>query len=163
MIKFETINGTLCRMANTLRLSIDKWRMAKTGWQLYEEKPETAKGQFKVKDWVEFNPGNNPKQVLIVEIDGDKLYYNTRYAGKTIKTHIYASAITRKLDPSEVVIHIGCLKGTVAQCGDKEEEVFALRTKNNAAIIPVAMLDAPTRSLVEKLLLAAIEEERKKQ
>jgi hypothetical protein len=28
---------------------------------------------------------------------------------------------------------------------------------------PVAMLDAPTRSLVEKLLLAAIEEERKKQ
>lgn len=126
--------------------------MAKTGWQLYEEpKPEP---QYKVRDWVEFNPGNNPKQVEIVQIDGDKLYYNTMYAGKTIKTHIYASAITRKLDPSEVIVHIGCLSGMVSQCGDKEEEVFALHTKNNAAVIPFAMLDAPTRELVEGLLKA---------
>jgi len=32
--------------------------------------------------------------------------------------------------------------------------VFALRTKNNAAIIPVAMLDTPTREMVERLLKA---------
>ena len=125
--------------------------MAKTGWQLYEEKPEP---EYKVGDWVEFNPGNNPKQVEIVEIDGDKLYYNTMYAGKTIKTHIYASAITRKLDPSEVVIHIGCLSGKVSQCGDKEEGMFALHTKKNAAVIPVAMLDPDTATLVRELLAA---------
>jgi hypothetical protein len=149
MIKFETINGTLCRMANTLRLSIDKWRMAKTGWQLYEEKPETAKGQFKVKDWVEFNPGNNPKQVEIVDIDGDKLYYNTRYAGKTIKTHIYASAITRKLDPSEVNVKV-TLEGTVQK--DYDNAFILTNTDGTRNRIKWTTIDLDTAKLVRELL-----------
>jgi len=53
-----------------------------------------------------------------------------------------------------VVVAIGCRKGTVSQCGDMEEEVFALHTKNNAAVITLAMLDTCSRSLVEKLLKA---------
>lgn len=60
----------------------------------------------------------------------------------------------RKLSPSEVIVKIGCLSGMVSQCGDKEEEVFALHTKNNAAVIPFAMLDTATRELVESLLKA---------
>ena len=106
---------------------------------------------FKVRDWVEFNPGNNPKQVEIVQIDGDKLYYNTMYAGKTIKTHIYASAITRKLDPSEVIVKIGCLKGTVAHSSSSH---FCLCAEDNWTMIAFDMLDTPTRELVESLLKA---------
>jgi hypothetical protein len=117
----------------------DKYHFVQTwgysGWQLYELKPEPQPA-YAVRDWVEFNPGNNPHQVRIVKVDGEKLHYIDE---KGYQTHIYISAITRKLKPYDVVVDIGCLKGTVAQCGDKEEEVFALRTKNNAAIIPVAV------------------------
>lgn len=118
-----------------------------------EPKPEPA---YKVGDWVEFNPGNNPKQVEIVEIDGDKLYYNTRYAGKTIKTHIYASAITRKLDPSEVIVNIGCLEGTVTYA--ISDDCFLLAKvydpQHRACCIDISMLDTPTREMVQSLLRA---------
>ena len=137
--------GTICIVAVA--------RVVKEEPELSEE-PEPA---FKVRDWVEFNPGNNPKQVEIVQIDGDKLYYNTMYAGKTIKTHIYASAITRKLDPSEVVVRIGCLSGTVAPgCSDTTIMIVPIGYNGigDVAIIPVAMLDTPTRELVESLLKA---------
>lgn len=136
--------------------------MAKTGWQLYEPKPEP---QYKVGNWVEINPGNNPTQVKIVEIDGDKLYYNTRYAGKTIETHIYASAITRKLAPSEVMVKIGCLEGTVRLC--ENEYICPDSTVDNPchfilqnpvtgywSAICFKELDPATRSLVESLLKA---------
>jgi hypothetical protein len=122
----------------------------KTGWQIYEEpKPETAKGQFKVKDWVEFNPGNNPKQVEIVDIDGDKLYYNTRYAGKTIKTHIYASAITRKLDPSEVNVKV-TLEGTVQK--DYDNAFILTNTDGTRNRIKWTTIDLDTAKLVRELL-----------
>lgn len=125
----------------------------KCGGRGYEIKPETAKEQFEVGDWVEFNPGNNPKQVEIVEIDGDKLYYNTRYAGKTIKTHIYASAITRKLDPSEVVVDFGSgIKGTIVGCSNVVPIVKVINGIDWIASIMITALDAPTREMVERCL-----------
>jgi len=126
----------------------DNLLYSNSGWQLYEPKQKPA---FKVGDWAEFNPGNNPKQVEIVEIDGDKLYYNTMYAGKTIKTHIYASAITRKLDPSEVIVKIGCLSGNVIRHTDTS--FFLLhKDKKVQAVIPFTMLDPATCTLVKNLL-----------
>jgi len=57
-----------------------------------------------------------------------------------------------KPQPSEVIVHIS-LSGTVKPCNDGEEPwAFVLRTKKDAVIIPFAMLDPDTRSLVEKLL-----------
>ena len=66
-----------------------------------------------------------------------------------------------KLDPSEVVVHIGCLKGTVAP-GYSDATIMIVPIGYNGfgdvGIIPVAMLDALTRSLVEKLLKAQEEQ-----
>ena len=123
------------------------------------KQPQPAKEQFEVGDWVEFNPGNNPKQVEIVDIDGDKLYYNTRYAGKTIKTHIYASAITRKLDPSEVNVKV-TLEGTVSKDYDETLDNFILNnadghTRNR---IKLSTIDPATAKLVKELLKAQEEE-----
>ena len=134
----------------------DKYRFVQmwdlfSDWQLYAE-PEP---EYKVGDWVEFNPGNNPKQVEIVRIDGDKLYYNTRYAGKTIKTHIYASAITRKLDPSEVKVTL-TLEGTVSRDYNETLDSFILNhtdghTRN---CIKYSTIDPDTATLVRELLAA---------
>ncbi len=129
----------------------DKYRFVQmwdffSDWQLYEEKPEP---EYKVGDWVEFNPGNNPKQVEIVEIDGDKLYYNTRYAGKTIKTHIYASAITRKLDPSEVKVTL-TLEGTVQK--DHDNAFILTNTNGTRNRIKWTTIDLDTAKLVRELL-----------
>jgi hypothetical protein len=119
-----------------------KARTAEVGkvWIIYKEQPEPS---FKVGDWVETEIGFS--QVKVTEIKPDGSYWSGDYK---------LDKITRKLDPSEVVIHIGCLSGTVRQCGDKEEEVFALCTNHNAAVIPFTMCDPATRSLVESILRA---------
>jgi hypothetical protein len=115
------------------------------GWQLYEPEPEP---KFAVGDWAKYDIDS---YLRVIETPGRERTLCKTLSGVIV--YPYTSCLT-KVSPSEVVIRIGCLSGTVAQCGDKEEEVFALRTKNNAAIIPVAMLDAPTRELVESLLKA---------
>jgi hypothetical protein len=124
---------------------IDYWCIdIPDGWQIYEE-PQPA---YKVGDWAKYDIDS---YLRVIETPGRERTLCKTLSGVIV--YPYTSCLT-KVSPSEVVIHIGCLSGTVAQCGDKEEEVFALRTKNNAAIIPVAMLDAPTRELVESLLKA---------
>lgn len=116
--------------------------MAKTGWQLYKEKPQP---QYKVGDWVEYKG----KQYRISAFGGgEMMFFENAIFALTPPYPI------RKLAPSEVIVKIGCLEGTVSQCGDKEEEVFALHTKKNAAVIPVAMLDSDTAALVKALLKA---------
>jgi hypothetical protein len=124
---------------------IDYWCIdIPDGWQIYEE-PQPA---YKVGDWAKYDIDS---YLRVIETPGRERTLCKTLSGVIV--YPYTSCLT-KVSPSEVVIRIGCLSGTVAQCGDKEEEVFALRTKNNAAIIPVAMLDAPTRELVESLLKA---------
>jgi hypothetical protein len=67
--------------------------------------------------------------------------------------------ITRKLSPSEVVVHIGCLSGTVSFA---DADRFILRGIGNSemanACIMFKMLDAATCVLVESLLKAQDED-----
>jgi hypothetical protein len=153
------LNGSGCLVTKNARGLIDPCseeeflNLDKTGWKLYEPEPVP---QYKVGDWVEYRLDSQAFYGEISEIR-DHAYYlsvTTEDIPSDQARAIYLSNIVRKLDPSEVVIHIDCLSGTVRQCGDKEEEVFALCTNHNAAVIPFTMCDPATRSLVESILRA---------
>jgi hypothetical protein len=69
--------------------------------------------------------------------------------------------IIRKLSPSEVVIHIGCLSGTVEDLSYAESGRFWLIGKATErcqqgmfVLLYDEMLDTPTSNLVESLLKA---------
>jgi hypothetical protein len=67
-------------------------------------------------------------------------------------------SITRKLDPSEVVVKIGCLSGTIKQSSDPAAFILMPICKDGGLVVPSIiakdMLDAPTREMVESLLKA---------
>jgi hypothetical protein len=131
---------------------IDYWCIdIPDGWQLYEPHHD-----FNVGDWVEFRDIEGIKHGII---EGRREEYIVLCNG--ISQSVGDKFITRKLDPSEVVVHIGCLSGTVAPgCSDAIIMIVPIGYNGfgDVAIIPVAMLDAPTRSLVGKLLKAQEEE-----
>ena len=83
--------------------------------------------------------------------------YDIRSPYDELGCSVYPENITRKLKPSEVVIRIGCLSGTVRRINDI---FFCLNPSTEKgwvvpeATIPLAMLDIPTRKLVESLLKA---------
>jgi hypothetical protein len=121
----------------------------KCGGTGYEIEPEPA---FKAGDWV--TDGVVVGHVAVIN-DG-KAWVKTQDA----HYHLSVERLS-KVDPSEVVIHIGCLKGTVAPgCIDATIMIVPIGYNGfgDVAIIPVAMLDAPTRSLVESILRAQEEE-----
>ena len=124
---------------------------APTGWQLYEPKPEP---EFKVGDWVEFKG----KQYRISAIGGKGLFDDDNLIMfEGVIWCVSEKAEPRKLDPSEVIVKIGCLEGTVAPgCSDTTIMIVPIGYDGmgEVAIIPVAMLDTPTRELVESLLRA---------
>jgi len=65
--------------------------------------------------------------------------------------------ITRKLDPSEVVIHIGCLSGTIAKSCDPNYFLMLHSrpiTDCNYSMIRFSAIDTETREIVESLLEA---------
>ena len=160
-------------------MSIEAWLSGadeiNSGWQLYEPKPEPEhiancknckhvctnsnidhchmyepKPAYAVGDWVECN-GNQ----CLIEIIGRDLgrgnYYHFAYGFGGA----YANSITRKLKPSEVIVKIGCLSGTVEKAYGEYRGTFILRRKNNERdVIWLSMLDTPTRELVESLLKA---------
>lgn len=137
------------------------------GWQLYEPEPEP---KFAVGDWVEIEQeyaGNIKRYHRKVELYRETL---DAYSMKTIVCGEFEFTvdgepydcpyhdnwhpehrIVRKLDPSEVVIHIGCLSGTV-----KKSAQFAnfIALINDVCIAHIAIyaLDEPTQTLVRELL-----------
>ena len=130
-----------------------------TGWQIYEE-PEP---QYKVGDWVEWTDElgktcqGQVAKIFDVELFLYKLYDIRRLCVPRWK-------IT-KVAPSDVVIHIGCLSGTVKNLSYKEDGRFWLIGKVTErcpggmhAILYGEMLDTQTRELVESLLKAQEEE-----
>jgi len=130
---------------------------------MYEPKPES---EYKVGDWVEFiDAGGRKSQgkylsnvyknaILVLDIA-----CNMRCVVPTTK-------IIRKLSPSEVVIHVGCLSGTVDDLSYAEDGRFWLMGKATErcpvgmfALLYDEMLDAPTREIVESLLEELKEQE----
>jgi hypothetical protein len=118
----------------------------KNGWQIYKE-PEP---QHKVGDWVEWSEGLGISyQSRITRVSQSAVYSK----GICIPLKI----ITRKLKPSQVVVKIGCLSGTVEKSPFPKFE-FILATEAGGCRILFDALDAPTRKLVKGLLKAQDEE-----
>jgi hypothetical protein len=128
----------------------------KCGGTGYEIEPEPA---FKAGDWVEYSDGT--LQQAIIEAysgqPGEQMVYvwhpQTAHSAKTP-----LQSITRKLDPSEVVVKIGCLSGTIKQSSDPAAFILMPICKDGGLVVPSIiakdMLDAPTREMVESLLKA---------
>ncbi len=127
----------------------------------YEIKPEPAP-KFVVGDWVEFiDAGGRKSQGKCLSNADDRHYAIPVLDTSNMKCIVPTTKIIRKLKPSEVIVHIGCMSGTVRRINDI---YFALNPSSKAgrvvpeARIPHAMLDTNTRSLVESLLEAMQEE-----
>lgn len=112
---------------------------------------EPVKEQFKVGDWAKYDIDS---YLRVIETPGrDKTLCKTLSG---VIVYPYTSCLT-KASPSEVVIRIGCLEGTVAPgCSDTTIMIVPIGYDGmgEVAIIPVAMLDPDTRELVESLLKA---------
>ena len=110
-----------------------------------EPQPEP---EFKVGDWVEFKG----KQYRISAIGGKGLFDDDNLIMfEGVIWGVSEKAELRKLDPSEVIVKIGCLKGTVRKYPNAR---FRLINGVFVSIIDINMLDTPTRELVESLLKA---------
>jgi len=118
-----------------------------------EPQPEPA---FKVGDWVEIEVAGVISQQRVrtgvfsdrINAGGFEFYSNGLPVMKPLNARI-----TRKLDPTEVVIHIGCLSGTVEKAQDYA--YFLLwhsKTDCDYSMIKWSAIDTPTRELVESLL-----------
>lgn len=145
----------------------DKTHPAINGYNRYDyipvdgikmPKPEP---QYKVGDWVECN-GNQ----CLIEVIGRDLGRGNYYHFAHGFGGAYANSITRKISPSEVIVKIGCLSGTVEDLSYEENGRFWLIGKATErhpsgmySILYEEMLDAQTRELVEGLLKAQMEEE----
>ena len=110
-----------------------------TGWQLYEE-PE-----FNVGDFVKYDIDT---YLRVIEPSGkDKTLCKTLSG---VIVYPYTSCLT-KASPSEVIVKIGCLEGTVRKYPNAR---FRLINGVFVSIIDINMLDTPTRELVKSLLKA---------
>jgi len=115
-----------------------------SGWQLYEPKPE-----FKVGDFVKYDVDT---YLWVIEPSGkDKTLCKTLSG---VIVYPYTSCLT-KASPSEVIVHIGCLSGTVERAQDYAYfMLWHSKTDCDYSMIKWSALDTPTRELVESLLKA---------
>ncbi len=123
----------------------------------------------KVGDWVELNVYNNHQGQIkkmfpagMGELCGTRIHRTEpTFLITGLSGEFHYDTITRKLSPADIVIHIGCLSGTVRRINDI---FFCLNPSTEKgrvvpeARIPHAMLDTHTRELVESLLKAQEEE-----
>ena len=166
-------------------LSVSSWLFAasSTGWQIYEPKPEPQpakepiancenckhvctnsnidychmyepKPTFKVGDWVKYSDLNLFLQV--VEPSGKNRTTCRTLSGAII--YPCTSHLT-KASPSDAVIQIGCLSGTIRYClsfdndGAKHDAIKMFNSNGKSiAAIRLEALDKETRELVEGLL-----------
>ena len=124
--------------------------------QLYEIDEPNPEPAYKVGDWVEIEVSGVISQQLVklgvfadsIIAGGIEFYGNGLPVMKPLNARII-----RKLDPSEVIVKIGCLEGTVERAGDDRMFLVSGDGHTNACIM-LAMLDTPTRELVKALLKA---------
>lgn len=124
---------------------------APTGWQIYEE-PEP---QYKVGDWVKYDIDS---YLQVIEPSGKERTLCRTLSGVIV--YPYTSCLTNA-SPSEVIIRIGCLSGTIAKSSDPNYFLMLHSrpiTDCNYSIIKFTAIDTQTRELVEGLLKAQMEE-----
>jgi hypothetical protein len=108
--------------------------------------------QYKVGDWVECVAKQGQRK--LVDYLGGMGCYKTNY-GEVISP----CEILRKLSPSEVIVKIGCLSGTVGKAYGEERGTFILSgLSGQRNVLWLSMLDTSTREFVESLLKAQGEE-----
>lgn len=146
-----------------------------TGWQIYKE-PKQPKPKYRVGDSVicEYHRSPLPKQVSyerIIDIN-DVTIVTQSQNGSVCEYDINGNHgdingwhIDRVISPSEHIITIGCLSGTVEDLSYEENGKFWLIGKATErhpidmyVLLYDEMLDAPTSNLVESLLKAQIKE-----
>lgn len=128
-----------------------------TGWQIYKEpKPES---QYKVGDWVKCKDlAGVPAQCKVLEISKHNVILECTTG------HIWSlphNNIIRKLSPSEIIVTIGCLSGTIAKSCDPNYFLMLHSrpiTDCNHSMIRFTAIDKETREFVEGLLEAQEEE-----
>ena len=121
------------------------------------------KPTFKVGDWVDCkDPVGVPTQCKVLEIQEHNVIVECKTGHRWSLPH---NNITRKLSPSEIIVNIGCMSGTVKDLSYVEDGIFWFIGKKTErcpgvmhAILYGEMLDTETRELVEGLLKAQKEE-----
>ena len=135
-----------------------------SGWQIYKE-PEL---KYKVGDWVEIESSYTKGKTfvsVIKEMPNQEHYtvsVNSSFGRYTVRG-VMERQIVRKLKPSEIIVRIGFLSGTVRPVSTNGIHIwFHLIGVDDKTIatIRISCLDAPTRELVESLLEAMREEKK---
>jgi len=151
-------------------IEYSKW-LGTSSWQIYKEpKPEP---QYKVGDFVEIrNWYSGYKHLAQIDSIDHEIHIGTHrfdISGKSVMERVPQLNIIRKLKPSEVIVEIGCLSGTVKDLSYVEDGIFWFISKETErcpggmhCILYLEMLDTPTRKLVEDLLKAQEEEQDEK-
>lgn len=141
-----------------------------TGWQIYEEtKPESENiihghipadmhlkyvdlGRYKVGDWMEFIDvgGRKSQGKYLSNTQGNAIIVLETTCN--MRVVVPMTEITRKLSPSEIVVRIGCLSGTVSRYSGSH--IKLTHDSGCFSLIRISCLDTTTRQLVESLLKA---------
>ena len=83
--------------------------------------------------------------------------YDIRSPYDELGCSVYPENITRKLSPSEVIVRIGCLRGTVGKSCNHDYFLMwhpSPKIDRDFSMIKFVALDTQTRELVEGLLKA---------
>ena len=119
---------------------------------------------LKVGDWVEHEKSKEQGRITYISSDNYDAIEVKLYDQDELETYTKSdfNADFRKLSPSEVIVNIGCLSGTVERRTYFDtDKFFSLKNPEMemaAAVINIDALDTPTRELVESLLKAQEEE-----
>lgn len=125
----------------------------------YEPKPKFD--SIKVKDWVEISNSKGIHRVINISHEHIRVsgFYDCRasfynYDGTCQYPEYHSLRINRILKPSEVVIKIGCLTGTVQRSWANDFQFILIHDSVNYSAISFSSLDEPTLELVMELLEA---------
>lgn len=118
-----------------------------------EPKPES---QYKVGDWVEHKESKEQATIRrIMSYGAIEIEFAYSTESDIYQANDFHNDF-RKLSPSEVIVRIGCLEGTVTYA--ISDDCFLLAKvydpQHRACCIDMSMLDTATRELVESLLRA---------
>ena len=118
---------------------------SRTGWQLYEEPAPFAVGDVVRHHSSPYDCGVG----YIVEIDGNNACV---FFVDDMDTDVVSMSELSRCNPSEVIVKIGCLEGTVRK--DIYGKFKLVHASNYASLIWLSALDPETAALVRALLKA---------